>query len=789
LTLALGIGANTAVFSVVNAVLLNSLPYPEPERLVFVTESIGEGEPKPVAYPNFLDWREQNTLFESLAAYSATDFSFMGTGRAERLLGEIVSDGYFSLLGAQAARGRLFLDEETTVQGRHPVIVLSDALWKRLGADPGMIGSAVRVNEVSFTVVGVMGEGFKGFSGEAEIWVPMMMRDQLWPQTAKFDFLHNRDVHWHRVVARLKPEASIESAGREMAGIAARLAGEYPKENANRGALVLPAHERMVGGLRSPLVVLMSAVAFVMLIACANVANLMLARAASRSKEIAIRMALGAGRARLVRQLLTESTLIALAGGVAGLLVAVWGVELLVSILPLDLPKFAPVRIDRGVLLFTLGVSLLTGLLLGLVPALQASRPDLNETLKEGGRTSAGGPRSRRVRSLLVVAEIALALVLMISAGLMIKSFQKMSGAEVGFNPDNILMTRFEVPNGKYRGEDRNRVGQQIVERVEQLPGVESVGMTYTNLFVWPGITRGFTVEGFPPPTKSEQDSVYIQDTGPNYFKTMGIPLIAGRDFRVGDDLKSQRVAVVTRSFAGRYWPDASALGKRLKYGPVDSTQPWMTIVGVVEDVKFLDLRQDPSRDAIVYVPLLQSEVVIGLTLVARTSIEPDAVAASVADAIKKFDPEIPVYAATTARERIAEQATETRSYALLMSVFAAVALILSVVGIYGVMSYTVAQRTHEIGIRMALGAKHGDVFRLVAKHGLLLALAGIAIGLAGSVAVTRVMASLLYGVSATDPVTFAAISLLLVGVALAACALPARRAMRVDPMIALRYE
>ncbi|HET9531753.1 MAG TPA: ABC transporter permease, partial [Blastocatellia bacterium] len=549
-TLALGIGANTAIFSVVNAVLIRSLPYAEADRLVIVRESVGK-QPGGVAYPNYLDWREQNEVFEDLAAYSATDFNLVAGGQAERVDGEVVSDNYFPLLGVRAAHGRTFLAEENATRGTHPVIMLSHGCWqRRFEGDPSIIGKDVKLNEASYTVVGIMPEGFQGISARAEVWIPMMMRDVAWPQTAKYDFIGNRDIHWHRVLGRLKPGVTLEHAQTNMEAIAARLDEAYPKENRGRSAMVTAARETLVGALRAPLFVLLGAVAFVLLIACSNVANLFLIRAAQRSREIAVRVALGARRGRLIRQLLTESTMLSVISGGLGVLLAVWCVDLLVKVLPVSLPDYAEISIDLRVLGFTLFMSLLTGLLMGLAPALQYSKPDLSSSLKEGGRSAGYTPRGRRLRRLLVVSEVALALVLMIGAGLMIKSFQQMQTAPLGFDPEGLVTMRFNVPNEKYRGADRQRFGQQVLDRVETLPGIESAAITYTDPFIWFGITRGYTIEGREQLPGSEMNTVHFQDISPNYFHTMGIPLLSGRDFTVRDDTESPRVAVVTRSFA-----------------------------------------------------------------------------------------------------------------------------------------------------------------------------------------------------------------------------------------------
>ena len=788
LTLALGIGANTAIFSVVNGVLLRSLPYAESDRLVFAAESVG-GRPMPVSYPNFLDWRTQQSVFQKLAAYSADDFKMAGLDQAERVTGELVSDDYFELLGMTAIRGRSFLPEENSKPGAGPVAVISHGFWQsRFGGDDKVLGRIVRLNEADFTIIGVAPEGFHGFSGIAEVWMPMMMYSELYPATARFNFLAARDIHWHRVLGRLNPGVSLATAQTEMETIGARLAKDFPQANEGRGVTLIAARERVVAKLRTPLLVLLAAVAFVLLIACANVANLFLARAAARSREMAIRLALGASRWRVIRQLLTESLIVAALGGATGLLLALWGVELLVSVLPISLPRFAAVGIDARVLAFTSAISIITGVLMGVVPALQASKTELNQTLKEGSR-SAGGPRGNRVRSALVAAEIALALMLMIGAGLMLRSFQRMLTTDAGFKPDHLVTLRFDAPNKKYQDEQRTTLGQRMVERLEAVPGVESVGATFVDPFVWAGINLAYTIEGKPPIDPAERDTVYYHNISPNYLHTMGIPLRAGRDFALGDDLRSPQVMIVSASFARRYWPDEDPLGKRVKFGPESSTKPWMTVVGVAGDMKFRTLRQDETAEPVIYTPLLQTRVVISISLIVRTKVDSSSMLVTLRREVQAFDPDIPVYSVATIEDRLRDQTAETRSYALLLALFAMLAVLLAAMGIYGVMAYSVAQRTHEIGVRIALGAQPRDVQRLVVGHGMLIAMIGIAAGLIGAFSLTRVMSALLFNVSATDPMTFVVIALTLVAVALVACLIPARRATKVDPMVALRYE
>jgi len=788
LTLALGIGANTAIFSVVNAVLLRALPYAEPDRLIFAAEKVG-GNAMPVSYPNFLDWRAGQSSFEKLVAYSADDLNVTGLDQSERVVGELVSDDYFELLGVTALRGRTFLAEENNNPGASPVAIVGHTFWQnQLGGDERVIGRTVKLNETEFTIVGVTSAGFKGFSGIADVWVPMMMRSALYPSTARFNFLGARDIHWHRVIGRLNPGVSLAAAQAEMDTVTSRLAKEYPQANEGRGAMLITARERLAGKNRTPLLVLLGAVVFVLLIACANVANLFLARAATRSREIAIRLALGASRGRIARQLITESLLVAGLGGIAGLLLAVWSVDLLVSIMPISLPSFATVGIDPRVLAFTSVISIATGLLMGVAPALQASNTGVNEALKESSRSIAG-PRGRGLRGALVATEIAFALMLMIGAGLMLRSFGRMLATDLGFKSDHLVTLRIDVPSKKYQGDERQALGQRLIERVEALPGVDSVGATFIDPFVWSGINRGYSIEGKPPIDPAERDTVYYHNISPNYFHTMGIPFISGRDFTPSDNAQSRQVMIVSSSFARRYWPGEDSLGKRVRFGAENSTAPWITVVGVAGDMKFRSLRQDENAEPVVYTPLLQSEVVIGVSLIVRTKGDPSAMLATLRSEVQAFDPDFPVYSVATLENRLHEQAAETRSYALLLGLFAVLAMLLAAIGIYGVMAYSVAERTHEIGVRIALGAKPRDVQKLVVKQGMLITMIGMTAGLIGAFGLTRLMSALLFNVSPTDPATFAALALAVVAVALSACLIPARRAIRVDPMVALRYE
>jgi putative ABC transport system permease protein len=651
-----------------------------------------------------------------------------------------------------------------------------------------VLGRTIKVNEATFTIIGVAPKEFNGVSARADVWIPLSMRDLLWPEGGQFHFNQKRDIHWHRVLGRLKPGVTLEEARLEMSAIGARLAQAYPQANRERGVQVISASEAYLGKLRSPLLLLLGAVGCVLLIACANVANLFLIRATARENEMAVRAALGAGRRRLMQQWIVEGALVALLGGALGLLVVGWGVGLLASVLPIRLPAFSIIKMDRGVFAFTAGVSLVTGALLGLVPALRASGKDLIASLKEATKSS-GSKRNLRAGGLLVTAETALAIVVMIGAGLLLRSFEQLRHVDPGFQPDHLLMVRFDIPVSKYTGEARQRVGPQIAERVAALPQVQSAALTILDPFIWGGINRGITVEGHTPLTASEQDDIYVQDIGPDYFQTMHIPMRGGRDFSGRDGSSAPHVAIVSHAFAQRYWPGQNPVGKRLKYGPGGSKYGWMEVVGEVGDVRFTSLRDDPYSASVIYAPLMQSEVIIDMSIVARTKTDPASVAGSVREEIRRFDSEIPVYSVATMDERIEGETAATRSFATLLVMFAFLAAGLAAVGIYATMAARVARRTREIGIRMALGAERGAVLRMVLWQGARIALIGALIGLAGAFWLTRYLSAQLYGVRPADPTTFALAAAALSVVALAACWIPARRATRVDPMIALRYE
>jgi len=787
LTLALGIGATTALFSVVNAALLRGLPYPNADRLMILRETTPGGGLGFNAYPNYLDWKAQNRSFESVAAYSYSMYDLQAGEGVERLSGELVSGEYFTLLGVRAVQGRLILATETVTSGENPVAVIGYGLWQRkFGGDPGVVGRSIRINESPFTIVGVLAPGFLGLSGTADLWTPITMYNQLFPQLAQFDFLHNRDTHWHRAIALLKPGVTFEQARAEMKQIGDRLAADFPNENKGRSAGVYRLTDVLQGLLRTPLWLLLGAVGFVLLIACANVANLLLTRLVSRERELAVRAALGAGRGRLLQQLSTESMVLALLGGLAGVALSPAARHTLASSLPVELPAFAAIAIDRSVLLFSVVLTLLAALFVGLAPACRAAGAHAEDALRSGAR-SLGGRRTRRLGDALCVSQIALAMVLLAGAGLLVRTLWAMQRIDLGFRSDHLALLRFDVPNQGYEGEKRLRVGENLAESVRALPGVESAAITYMDPFVWSGINRGFTIEGRPS-QRGDEENIFSEEIGPSFFHTLGAPLLQGREFTPTDSSSGQPVVIVSQSFANRFWPGQSALEKRMKLGGLDSKYPWMIVVGVAGDVQIDSLIGNRSTPML-YIPLLQSEAVIGLDLIVRTSGPPEAMLATVRDHIQHFDGNLPVYNLATMEERLSGEMASTRSFVLLLAFFSGSALLLSALGVYGVLSAGVSQRMRELGVRRALGAQPADVLRLVVRHGVLLTLAGAAAGVLAALALARFLRTLLYGVTSADPLAFLAAAAVLGAVALLACLIPAWRATRVDPLTMLRYE
>ena len=785
LALALGIGANSAIFSVVNSILLNPLPYPNPERLVMVwEENTKAGYPRDTpAAANYIDWRDQSQSFEGMAAMAEQNFNLTGTGDPEKIQGKRVSASLFTLLGVEPRLGRSFLPEEDQPGGNR-VVLLSHGLWqRRFGANEKIIGQQLTLNGESYTVVGVMPAHFRFPAREDELWVPIAFTQE---EAA------NRGRHYLQVLARMKPGVALEQAQAEMNTIATRLQQQYPNQNVDLGVAVTPLHEQLVGDIKPALLVLLGAVGFVLLIACANVANLLLARAAVRQKEITIRVALGASRLRLLRQFLTESVLLAALGGGVGLLLSLWGISLLKNFIPESISQVEVINIDGRVLLFTLGVSLLTGLIFGLAPALQASSFNLNETLKEGGRDSAAGSRGNRVRALLVIAEVAVSLILLIGAGLLINSFLRLRNVDPGFRANNLLTMQVDLPAFKYPDHARRTAFyNELLGRLENVPGVKSAAVT-TNLPLYrQGNSIGISVEGIPDPApgQGKRPTIATRVVSPHYFQTMGIALLQGRGFSEQDRVDSPSVAVINETMARRFWPDQDPTGRRITPGSPTSTDPndWLTIVGVVKDVRQFELVAEPKPQ--MYLSYTQAGFFAPRDLVVSTDLDPISLAAAVRKTVWEVDRDQPVSNIRTMEEIVSESVARQRFSMMLLGIFAALALVLAAVGIYGVMSYSVAQRTREFGIRMALGARRSDVLKLTVGGGLKLVLIGVAIGLVASFILTRVMSSLLFGVSATDPLTFISISLVLVVVALLASLVPALRATRIDPMEALRYE
>jgi predicted permease len=790
MALALGVGANTTIFSFINGLLLRPIAgVREPQRLVAVyTSDYDSGIYGASSYPDYVDFRNQAGAFEALAAYDEVVMSLTGVDEAERLRGAYVTGNYFDVLGVGARVGRTLQPADDMTPGAHPVIAISHSVWqRRFGADPGVVGKALALDGVQYTIVGVTAESFRGLrlGQQPEFWIPMMMKP---PGT-----LEKRDNRGMEITGRLKPGVTLEQAQSELTTIAARLAEAYPETNL--GTLERPKEPRPVTAISESRIepearkniwfvslLLFAVVGLVLLTACANVANLTLARASARRREIAVRLALGASRWRLMRQLLTESTILALLGGGAGLFIALWVVDLLPSFFPPEAVSGIDLSLDWRVLAFSFSVSVLTGLLFGLVPALQASRPDLVPALKEDAVGSGSGPRRLSLRNGLVVAQLAMSLVLLIGAGLFLRSLREATAFDPGFTTQNLLLASLETRGAKLSKEQGQAFYQQAMERVGGLPGVSAVSLTRNVPLSGGGSRRIVEIEGYQP-QPGESTELNFNVVGSTYFHTMNIPVVAGRDFNSQDREGSPGVLIINEELAKRYFPGQDPVGKRMR---LDSKQPFAEIVGVVRNAKYRDLREDTLP--FIYVPLAQ-EYRPGMTLLVRTAGHPKTVLSSVRNEIHSLNGDVPIYAVKTMTEQIGDALAPDRMLTALLGVFGGMALLLAATGIYGVMSYMVARRTHEIGIRMALGANRGDILKLIVKQGLKLILIGAALGLALAIALTRVVASLLFNVSTTDSLTFGGISLLLVAVALVACYVPARRAMNVDPMVALRYE
>ena len=784
IALGLGIGANSAIFSVVDAVLLRPLRYKDPGRLVVIWETkLSKGiVQEQVSPPDYRDWAEQQRVFENIAALREQPAVLTGGQLPERVETAWVSSSVFELLGVKAALGRTFLSEEAQ-PGRNRVALLSYGLWqRRFGGDPGILGKNAIVDGNSLTIVGVMPRDFRLLDTPSELWMPYALDSKE---------LSQRGFRTLRVIGRLKPGVSLEQASAEMRSIAGHIEQQNADTNAGYSAKIVPLRDQLVGDIGPTLWTLLGAVVFVLLIACANVANLLLARAGSREKEIALRTALGANPWRLVRQLLTESVLLGLAGGVFGLALAAWGVALLEKVGPSNLPRLEEVSIDWRVLVFTLAISILTGIVFGLAPALSSVRSDLNSILKTSGRGTTGSRSRARWRNALVIAEIASCVVLLAGAGLLIRSFARLESVNPGFRPDHVLTMQVALPETRYSGEKIALFYQRLVDRLHALPGVQYAGIARNLPLSGNDASLNFVVENRPVESSAEQSRAKYRAASAEYFAALGIPLVRGRYFDGTDGEKTPGVVIINNAMARRFWPDENPVGKRMKAG-FDESQ-WCTIVGIVGDVKHTGL--DAATNAEMYYhylqipPELMAFVESTMTLVLRTRSEPNSMVAAVRGEVQKMDSDLAVFNVKTMQDLMGGSLAQPRFRTLLLGIFAGVALVLAAIGLYGVIAYSVTQRTNELGVRMALGAQKSDVLKLVVGHGAQLATIGIGIGLILALPLMRIISQLLFGVNAADPLTFAGTALVILLVTLAASYLPALKAIQVDPVIALRCE
>ena len=785
ITLALGIGASTAIFSVVDSVLLRRLPYRTAERIVAIQEFGKEGKRGQITSANFLDWRAQNTVFEHLAAIKTTTANLALSDQAERIDLAQTNANFFDVFGITPEYGRLFIPADEQA-GHAPVVVVSHSLWqRRFGGDPSLVGKPITLDGTNYTVTGIAPPGFQ-YPDKTELWLPpLRLVPELFPGQ---DVTQTRRMGYLAAVALLKPGVSQQQAASEMETITARLRQQYPDTNNIRFNRVVSLHDHVVGDTNKLLWLLLGAVTFVLLIGCANVANLLLASGASRQKEIAIRTALGASRWRVMRQLFTESTMLALTGGAVGLLIAFWGLAAITKLLPTDFPRLNEIHIDLRILGFTFVASVLTGILFGLAPALQISRGDVQDSIKETGRGVSGSRRQNRFRQALIVAEVALSVVLLVGAGLLFRSFMHLQSVNTGFSSHEVLTARLTPAGPNYRtNADGMRFYSQVLEKLSNVPGVQDAGIINT-LPLDKGPTSGFRVEGRPVTTPDKWPSVNYRVVSANYFSAMSIPVLQGRAYTDRDDGNAPGVMIVNQKLAQDIFSGEDPIGKRITFGNVDNNQQpvWWEIVGVVANVRSLELREEPNPE--LYFSALQ-ELWPNMSLVVRSSVDPASLSGSLRQIVNEVDKSVPVSSVKTMDHVVSESITQPRFNLFLLGLFSTVAMLLSAAGIYGVTAYGVTQRTHELGIRIALGAQVGDVLKMILGQGMAVIGIGVVLGLAASFALARLLRSLLFGVGENDPLTFVAITVVLLLVALIACYIPARRATKVDPLVALRYE
>jgi putative ABC transport system permease protein len=785
LTLGLGIGASTSIFSVVNSVVLRRLPYRNADRIVAIPELNAAGKRVQVTAANFYDWQQQNTVFEHLAAVRTTSANLTLADQAERIDISQTSANYFSVFGVEPELGRLFIPSDEQA-GHEPIALLSHSLWqRRFGGDSQIVGKSIILDGKSYTVAGVVPASFQD-PYKSELWLPPL---RLVPElNERMDVTQVRGMGYLAAVALLKPGVTQQQAATEMETITTRLRQQYPDTNNRRFNRVVKFQDDVVGETRSMLLLLFGAVTFVLLIACANVANLLLATSASRQKEMAIRAALGASRWRVMRQLFTESTTLALAGGAFGFLLSFWLVSLMKKLLPADFPRIGEIHVDWRVLGFTLVASVLTGILFGFAPALQFTRSDVQESIRETGRGVSSSLRRSRFRQALIVAEVALSVVLLAGAGLLFRSFIRLQSVNAGFVAQQVLTARVS-PSGTNFKTDADYISfyQRVIEKVSAIPGVSDAGLINT-LPLSLGPTVGFRVEGRPVTTPDKWPVVNYRNVTPNYFRAMSIPILQGRAFTDRDSANAPLTMIVNQALAEQNFPGENAVGKRITFGGTDNNQQpaWFEIVGVAANVRSLELREEPGPE--LFFSTLQDPFA-SMSLVVRSSVEPESISGAVRQAVADVDRTVPVSKVETMEHIVSTSVTQPRFNLFLLGLFSVIALLLSAAGIYGVTAYTVSQRTHELGIRLALGAQVGDVLRMILGQGMAVIMIGVGVGLFAAFALMRLLKSWLYGVSETDPLTFAAITLLLSLVALVACYVPARRATKVDPMIALRTD